>query len=120
MDRSVSVNAKSDSDTAEFEPELPETEFLPEEAESPEFPLNGAGSDAPNSDLGPCLYFGPAGQRCDRRATEASFCARHQPGAIREALRTQVPRRALAALGVLAVLWPVLADLVRELIRFFR
>lgn len=110
MDRSVSVNVQSDSDAGEMETESPAGGFPPSEPV-----ISAAGSD-----LGPCLYFGPAGQRCDRRATEGGFCARHQPGAIREALRTQVPRRAIAAVGVLAVLWPVLADLIRELIHWFR
>ena len=110
MDRSVSVNVQSDSDTGEFEPGFPPGDFPPREPISPPSHL----------DLGPCLYFGPAGKRCDRRSVEGSFCLRHQPGAILEALRTQLPRRALAVVGVLAVLAPVLADLVRELIRFFR
>lgn len=26
---------------------------------------------------GPCLYFGPRGERCERRATVTGFCARH-------------------------------------------
>ena len=105
MERSVSVNDTSDSDLAEFGEELP-----PDEPSGP----------IPVYDLGPCLYLGPAGQRCDRRATEGGFCQRHQPGALREALRTQAPRRVLAAVGVLAVLWPVLADLIRELMRLLR
>jgi hypothetical protein len=105
MDRSVSVNVESDSGTGEFEDGFP-----PSEPPSP----------PPSADLGPCLYLGPAGQRCDRRATEGGFCSRHQPGAFREALRTQVPRRAIATIGVLAILWPVLVDLIRELIRFLR
>jgi len=115
MDRSVSVNVRSDSDTNEFEPGIPTDEFPPRD-----FPLNEPISSPNNYDLGPCLYLGPAGQRCDRRAVEGSFCLRHQPDAISEALRTQFPRRALAVIGVLAVLWPVLADLIRELMRFFR
>jgi hypothetical protein len=110
MDRSVSVNVQSDSDPSEFDPGFPPGDLPPDQ------PDDSSGK----SDLGPCLYFGPAGQRCDRRAVEGGFCSRHQPGAIREGLRTQLPRRTLAVVGVLAVLWPVLADLVRELIRFFR
>jgi hypothetical protein len=110
MDRSVSVNVQSDSDPYEFDPGFTPGDIPPEVLVEP----------SRNLDLGPCLYLGPAGQRCDRRAVEGGFCSRHQPGAIREALRTQVPRRTLAVIGVLAVLWPVLADLVRELIRFFR
>jgi hypothetical protein len=32
----------------------------------------------------------------------------------------QVTRRGVALIGLLAVLWPVLADIVRELIRLLR
>jgi hypothetical protein len=74
-------------------------------------------------DLGPCLYLGPAGQRCSRRAVEGSFCARHQPDSSGQFPGLSVPqisRRTVAILGLLAVLWPVLADLVRELIRLLR
>jgi hypothetical protein len=70
-------------------------------------------------DQGPCLYFGPAGQRCNRRGIEGGFCSRHQPG--RQMLSVpQVSRRTVGVVGLLAVLWPVLADLIRELIRFLR
>jgi hypothetical protein len=34
-----------------------------------------AGAEAVN--YGPCLYFGPRGERCERRATATGFCARH-------------------------------------------
>ncbi len=75
-----------------------------------------------NADLGPCLYLGPAGQRCSRRAVEGGFCARHQPGSSQLAGLSvpQISKRAVAFFGLLAVLWPVLADLVRELIRLLR
>ena|ERR1700722_16500504 len=69
---------------------------------------------------GPCLYFGPTGQRCKRAAMEGGFCSRHQPGSSQTLTIPQISRRAFAVFGLLAVLWPVLADLIRELIRFFR
>jgi hypothetical protein len=31
-----------------------------------------------------------------------------------------VPRRIVAFLGLLAVVWPLLADLIREILRFLR
>ncbi len=81
----------------------------------------GFPQDAPVAgDWGPCLYLGSAGQRCSRRALEGGFCARHQPGSGGQFQGLSVPqisRRTVAILGLLAVLWPVLADLVRELIR---
>jgi len=90
----------------------------PEESPESEPPIAPAAGD-----LGPCLYLGPAGQRCSRRAVEGSFCARHQPGSGGQFPGLSVPqisRRTVALLGLLAVLWPVLADLVRELIRLLR
>lgn len=75
------------------------------------------------ADLGPCLYFGPAGERCDRRAVSGSFCSRHQPAPLgsptagRSLSIPQVSKRALGAAGIIAVLWPILADLIREILR---
>ena len=80
-------------------------------------------------DLGPCLYFGAAGERCDRRAVNSGYCARHQNSrtdwsnanaATSSVSLPQVSKRAIGAAGILAVLWPILADLIRELIRLFR
>ncbi len=76
--------------------------------------------------LGPCLYFGPAGERCDRRAVEDGFCARHQQSRAGWTAATtplsvpQVTKRAVGAAGIIAVLWPILADLIREIIRLLR
>ena len=76
--------------------------------------------------LGPCLYFGPAGERCDRRAVEDGFCARHQQSragwsaAATPLSIPQVTKRAVGAAGIIAVLWPILADLIREIIRLLR
>ena len=72
------------------------------------------------SEQGPCLYLGPAGQRCERRALEGGFCARHQPGGGVRLSATQLTRRTVGIVGVLAVLWPLLADLIREIIRLLR
>lgn len=69
---------------------------------------------------GPCLYLGPSGQRCERQAVEGGYCARHQSHGEKAVSTPQLSRRALGIIGVLAVLWPVLADLIRELIRLLR
>jgi hypothetical protein len=71
-------------------------------------------------DQGPCLYFGPAGQRCDRRATRDGFCDRHQPGAPAIASPIFTPKKVAAFLMALAVLWPELARLLSALARLFR
>ena len=59
-------------------------------------------------DLGPCLYFGPAGQRCDRRATRDGFCQRHQPGTPTISAPFLTPKKLAAFLIALAMLWPEL------------
>jgi len=76
-------------------------------------------SQAPGDpDQGPCLYLGPNGQRCDRRALEGGFCASHRPGAP-SLPKAAVSKRTLAAiLGALGILWPFLADIAREIMRF--
>jgi len=92
-----------------------------DEIETPGELPDGAQPAASNaSEARPCLYLGPAGQRCNRPATDSGFCSRHQredtaPGP------TLVPSRRVAVLMVIvALLWPILADLVRELIRLIR
>jgi hypothetical protein len=77
--------------------------------------------DRPNrGEEGPCLYLGPAGQRCHRPALERGYCSRHLPGSRAELFRSELPRRAVAVLGLLAVIWPLLVDLVREILRLLR
>ena len=70
-------------------------------------------------DEGPCLYLGPAGQRCYRAALKGGFCAAHQPGA---SVRRRVGKPAkivAASAGILGALWPYIYDFVRELIKNF-
>ncbi|MGD0955739.1 MAG: hypothetical protein ABR953_02785 [Candidatus Acidiferrales bacterium] len=73
-----------------------------------------------DTDHGPCLYFGPGGKRCNRRAIEGGFCEQHQPGAKPVAQGAIGMRRVVAILAALAALLPWLVDLVRELIRLLR
>ena len=106
MERSVNVNAAPAGDDP--------MDMASDSYDMPHPPVLAA------TDQGPCLYFGPAGQRCKRTAMEGGFCSRHQPGSSQTLSIPQVSRRAFAAFGLLAVLWPVLADVIREIIRFFR
>ena len=106
IERSVNVNAIPDS-TADGDLEAT-------------FPASAPNVAPGAEEHGPCLYFGPRGQRCNRRALANGYCAKHQGGAREEFLRTQVPRRVVAFLGLLAVIWPLLADLIREILRFLR
>jgi hypothetical protein len=70
-------------------------------------------------DQGPCLYLGPAGQRCKARALAGGFCARHGLNASpREASVAISPRKLLAILAAAIALWPILADVVRAILRY--
>jgi len=80
-----------------------------------------------NADEGPCLYLGPAGQRCDRRATRACFCAAHQPKASNLLASpsifstfTLTPKKVAAFFIALAMLWPEIAKAISALMRLFR
>ena len=68
----------------------------------------------------PCLYIGPAGQRCDRPARADGFCSKHQLNPPHEVSSSTVAKRAVAIIGVVAALWPLIVDLVRELLRLLR
>lgn len=105
MERGVRVNA-------EYLGDYPEGA----EEESAALPAAFAGG----ADYGPCLYLGPSGQRCSRRALEGGFCALHQPGARRPASGTPNTKRIAAIIGALVALLPWLVDLIRELIRALR
>ncbi|MGA8034383.1 MAG: DUF5763 domain-containing protein [Candidatus Acidiferrales bacterium] len=81
---------------------------------------------------GTCLYLGPSGQRCERRALSNGFCGRHSSSAAPRLIeatdagsaatpeqRTKDRVRAVAAvLGLLGVLWPVVADIVKAILSF--
>ncbi|MFZ3215416.1 MAG: hypothetical protein WA192_05080 [Candidatus Acidiferrales bacterium] len=90
-----------------------------------EYGVAGAAPSRPG-DQGPCLYLGPQGQRCGRRAVANGFCSRHmpaqpsrsgQPGVASRSSRS-LPRIVAAGLAILAAIWPVVADLLREIIRW--
>jgi hypothetical protein len=120
-----------------------------------------------SNDQGPCLYFGPQGQRCDRPAIASNFCARHLLSHLNQSARfastspaqtagaspSSEPYTGVASanskpysgipspgfkhyrglpspgskpfariiavgIAIFAALWPVIADLLREIIRW--
>jgi len=77
-------------------------------------------STTPPGDQGPCLYFGPAGERCSRRAVAGGFCRRHLPGAKAAPSDGQRLRKLIALIAALAVAWPFLEDVIREIARLFK
>jgi hypothetical protein len=105
MDRDVRVNAEYFEDYSEgAEEELAGT------------PVGVTGSE----DYGPCLYLGPAGQRCSRRALEGGFCALHTSGAKPPVASKPSAKRVAAVVGALVALLPWLGDLIREMIRLLK
>jgi Family of unknown function (DUF5763) len=61
-----------------------------------------------------CLYLGPDGRRCERPAAEGGFCKRHDPERESKPL-VSLGRIFAALLLVAALLWPLIADVLREI-----
>ncbi len=89
-------------------------------------------SPATSSDQGPCLYFGPQGQRCSRRAVSNGFCASHLPAQLRQPgqpgptgvaaagvrQKSRIVAVVLFAVAMLQSFWPAISDIIREIIRW--
>ena len=118
MERRVSVNAKETSGTPQgLRDHLPEGWRDQELLETQGFPADGSPNEGEPQARGPCLYFGPSGERCSRPALAGGVRAQHGPGGRMEALKN--PARILAAaLGIVALIWPYVNDLVREILRW--
>jgi hypothetical protein len=92
----------------------PASEARDEQTEAP--PIRGTRANA-NVDQGPCLYLGPSGQRCGRRAVAGGFCQTHRPDRPQSAA-TNPGRFWAAAAAIIGLLWPYLEFVVREIIRW--
>jgi hypothetical protein len=100
MERRVTVNDRIERLELEVPPELQATET----------PGKAAGHDP----HGPCLYFGPKGERCSRHALEGGYCAAHQSnGAARSYGRVLA-----ATIALILIVWPYISDLVRDLLHW--
>jgi|GEM_PF-2357393 len=101
------------------------------QVEPAQFPSEAPGSQSASS-LFPagqsanrplCLYFGPAGERCYRPALDNGFCPRHQPNASPTAPRDESrarKKKAAATVGIIAALWPLVEELLRQIFRLIR
>ena len=118
MERRVSVNAEATSEGPDWPMDgVPEGRSEGERTELEHIGSEAVPGESESRGQGPCLYLGPAGQRCNRPALAGGFCARHGSGGPRDAIKN--PARILAAaLGVVALLWPYVSDLVREIIHW--
>jgi hypothetical protein len=104
MERRVTVNDRIERVELEVPPELAQDETADE-------PLR-AGSH------GPCLYLGPKGQRCSRRASEGGYCTTHQAGGASGIAERSYGRVLTATIAVMLIVWPYISGLVHELIRW--
>lgn len=68
----------------------------------------------------PCLYIGTSGERCNANATRGDFCSRHSAPDPAAPSEGTIVKRAVAVGGVIAVLWPIIWDLLRALLRLLR
>ncbi|MFZ3330658.1 MAG: hypothetical protein WA197_08510 [Candidatus Acidiferrales bacterium] len=125
MERFVTVNGFSGSNAGQgpLDAENPEDREWGFEGADPDAGTEVAGSglgSPQRSDQGPCLYLGPKGQRCRNPAVSGGFCLRHQPGELGgpKVAARGVSRVVAAGIGILAAMWPVIADVLRELLRW--
>jgi hypothetical protein len=119
MERNVNDNASPNSNPDPIEREVGNWEPGGDEDEGwwradPEPVRN---DNSPAGGQGPCLYLGPVGQRCSRPALAGGFCAKHRTGAL-EKKRSNPSRVVVAIAAIAGVLWPILLDLIREILRW--
>ena len=88
-----------------------------------------SGLNAAPADQGPCLYLGPSGERCTRRAYRDGYCINHQPtkssrlvspgdGAAADKPSARMVKVITAIAALLGFLAPMLDDLVRAILRW--
>ena len=64
--------------------------------------------------FGPCLYLGPSGERCLQPAREDGVCARHSSETEANPW-LQFVQRVGAILLLVALLWPLIAELLQKI-----
>ncbi|HTU33945.1 MAG TPA: hypothetical protein VMF66_09095 [Candidatus Acidoferrum sp.] len=110
--------------TAESIPRLPPVQF-PGSPSGPDQPVFSQlpNIQVPNRPV--CLYLGPAGERCYRPALDNGFCPSHQPNSsptgtvLRDQSRSR-KKKAAATVGIIAAFWPLIEELVRQILRLLR
>ncbi len=104
MERRVTVNDRIER------VELETPEELQPLAESPKTGQSQA--------HGPCLYFGPGGERCARPALAGGYCARHHTDPAFRLPGRSYTRVLTAMVAIILIVWPYVSDLVREVLRW--
>src|ERR1700722_2681293 len=116
MDRFLTVNDFPASGD-EFEPPRDVRQELPTPEEL--FPAAVRSQEAQRGLHGFCLYFGPRGERCSRPAGEGGFCPGHQAdGPAANSNSRPVLGRVMTGFGILALILPILLDVLRALARW--
>jgi hypothetical protein len=117
MDRFLTVNDSSGS-LSRSDPQKAGPHDDSADLNAPPEEFDATATAAPESQ-GPCLYFGPQGQRCARPALEGGFCAQHVPGTTKKpGGHRGLPQIVGAGIGILAAMWPIIFDVVRSIIRW--
>jgi hypothetical protein len=132
MERREVVNASNEYEQpGEWTFSAPKVEPIASVSGTP-FPSSPTANDQPGglqtpasqAASGPlCLYLGPAGERCYRPALADGFCSRHQLNPTATAPRDEARARrkkAAATVGIVAALWPLIEELIRQIFRLFR
>lgn len=104
MERRVTVNDRIERLELEVPPEL-------QAAETPTEPVRG-------NSQGPCLYFGPKGERCCLAALEGGYCAAHQANGAAGLSARSYSRVLAATIALILIVWPYISDLVRDLLHW--
>ena len=104
MERRVTVNDRIERVELEVPPEL----------QSQEMPREPTLRDS----QGPCLYFGPKGERCSRPALEGCYCASHQANGAASISARSYSRVLAATIALILIVWPYISDLVRDFLHW--
>ncbi len=104
MERRVTVNDRIER----VELDVPEDL---EAAAAPELP-------ADRGSQGPCLYLGPQGKRCSRMAVDGGYCVKHHSDPAWRLPGRSYTRVLAATIALVLIIWPYIADLVHDLIRW--
>lgn len=118
-------------DSRDWSSSRPQVESMPQippdqlrgSASGPDQPVFSQLSNAQAANQSACLYLGPAGERCYRPALDNGFCPTHQPNASPTALRDRSrsrKKKAAATVGIIAAMWPLIEELLRQLFRLLR
>jgi len=81
-------------------------------------PSSARREDVQSPAHGPCLYFGPQGERCSRPALAGGYCARHHSNPAFRLPSRNYTRVLAATIALVLIVWPYVSDLVREFLRW--